>query len=140
MSFWQCSMNKKYLKHVFVCFWLPQIHQLISNNELPWPGLEGICDIQQNDVKSTGYLQKKGQEPRSPGDKVVLAHFVLVELENTIMYGCLRKKGEYLLDQLNIPLLVYTLNLLKNRQNHDLNIDRRTCKHCFNIMRIILNE
>ena len=33
------------------------------------------------------------------------------------------KKGEYLLDQLNIPLLVYTLNLLKNRQNHDLNIN-----------------
>ena len=27
----------------------------------------------KNDVKSTGYCQKKGQEPRNPGDKVVLA-------------------------------------------------------------------
>ena len=50
------------------------------------------------------------------------------------------KKEKNLLDELNIPLLVYTLNLLKNRQNHDLNIDRRTCKHCFNIMHIIFNE
>ena len=33
------------------------------------------------------------------------------------------KKEKNLLDELNIPLLVYTLNLLKNRQNHDLNIN-----------------
>ena len=82
-------------------------------------------------------IVRKGTGTEKPWGQGCVGSVVLVELENTMMCGCLRKKKrEYLLDQLNIPLLVYTLNLLKNRQNHDLNIDRCTCKHCFNIMQL----
>ena len=129
--------TKNILKiHVFLCFWLPQIHQLkflVTNyHGHLWYPVKWCQKYRLLSEKETG--------TRKPWGQGCVGYVVLVELENTIMYGCLRKKGEYLLDQLNIPLLVYTLNLLKNRQNHDLNIDRRTCKHCFNIMRIILNE
>lgn len=46
--------------------------------------MEDVCNIQKNDVKRTGYGQKKGQQKRNPGNEVALAQLysaLLVELK-----------------------------------------------------------
>ena len=133
-QFDSAQWTKNILKiHVFLCFWLPQIHQLkflITNyHGHLWYPVKWCQKYRLLSEKETG--------TRKPWGQGCVGYVVLVELENTIMYGCLWKKGKKSARRIKHPFIsLYSEFAEEQTKSWSKHQYRRTCKNCFNIMQL----